>query len=74
MRTNVEIDDELLKAVQEYLGTPTKKATIERALKLVLQAQAMEDLGAAAPIEFWEGYDYKAMRRGNGDSSRARSA
>jgi hypothetical protein len=63
MRTNIEIDDELLAAVQEYLHTPTKKATIERALKLLLQAKAMENLRSLGPVEFWPGYDYKEMRK-----------
>ncbi|MGI8573744.1 MAG: type II toxin-antitoxin system VapB family antitoxin [Egibacteraceae bacterium] len=33
MRTNIEIDDQLLAAAQAIAGTATKKATVEHALR-----------------------------------------
>jgi Arc/MetJ family transcription regulator len=33
MRTNIEIDDELLAEAQRYAGTPTKRATVDLALR-----------------------------------------
>ncbi|CAN5825695.1 type II toxin-antitoxin system VapB family antitoxin [soil metagenome] len=33
MRTNIDIDDELLAEAQEIAGTATKKATVEHALR-----------------------------------------
>jgi Arc/MetJ family transcription regulator len=33
MRTNIEIDDELLAEAQRIAGTPTKRATVDYALR-----------------------------------------
>jgi Arc/MetJ family transcription regulator len=63
MRTNIDIDDELLKQAMEFLGTPTKKATVEEALRRMVayerQTQALKALRGAAKV----GDDYKRMRR-----------
>ncbi len=37
MRTNIDIDDELLAAAMALTGLPTKKATVEHALQLIVQ-------------------------------------
>ncbi len=37
MRTNVVIDDKLMKSAQEAAGLKTKKETIEEGLKLLVQ-------------------------------------
>ncbi|MGK2937590.1 MAG: type II toxin-antitoxin system VapB family antitoxin [Solirubrobacteraceae bacterium] len=39
MRTNIEIDDELLNAARAILGTQTKKETVEVALKRVVNLE-----------------------------------
>ncbi len=63
MRTNVEIDNELMRKALEFGGLPTKRATIEAALRAFIALRAQEDLrGLAGKVEFWEDYDYKAMR------------
>lgn len=36
MRTNIEIDDELLREAQRLLGTSTKRETVDRALREVV--------------------------------------
>ena len=38
-KTLIDIDDDLLEAVQEVLGTTTKKETVNTALREVLAAQ-----------------------------------
>jgi Arc/MetJ family transcription regulator len=61
MRTNIELDDALIKEAMEVTGLATKRATVEEALKrLVRQArqrQALEDMKGLG----WEG-DLDAMR------------
>ena len=42
MRTNVEIDDELLRKAMKASGKPTKKAVVEEALRLVVQLKRQE--------------------------------
>jgi Arc/MetJ family transcription regulator len=63
MRTNIDIDDELLAAAAEALGTKTKKATVEaaleRAVRRHLQKRVLELRGTVE----WEG-DLDEMRRG----------
>jgi Arc/MetJ family transcription regulator len=63
MRTNIEIDDELLKDAMAATGQTTKRATVEEALRTVIrlrgQRQALEDLKGIG----WEG-DLDAMREG----------
>ncbi|MEA2878013.1 MAG: hypothetical protein QOF14_3209 [Hyphomicrobiales bacterium] len=63
MRTNIDIDDELLTKATEALGTDTKKATVEEALRQVVQdyeaRRAIADLRGLG----WEG-DLNEMRLG----------
>lgn len=62
MRTNIELDDELLAEAMEATGLPTKRATVEEALRLVVQQhrqrRALQELAGLG----WEG-DLDAMRR-----------
>lgn len=58
MRTNVEIDDQLMRRALEASGLPTKKATIEEALRLYIQMNAQRAIiDLAGKVEFFEGYD-----------------
>ena len=62
MRTNIEIDDRLLKDAMKATGQATKRATVEEALRRVVRAhrqrQALKSLKGIG----WEG-DLDAMRR-----------
>ncbi|QEL25493.1 type II toxin-antitoxin system VapB family antitoxin [Bosea sp. F3-2] len=62
MRTNIELDDELLAEAMKATGLPTKRATVEEALRLVVrqhrQRRALKELAGLG----WEG-DLDAMRR-----------
>ena len=58
VRTNIEIDDQLMRKALEASGLPTKKATIEEALRLLVRIAAGRELMAmAGKVEFFEGYD-----------------
>ena len=58
MRTNVEINDELMRAAREASGLPTKKATIEEGLRLLVRIAAGRELiEMAGKVGFFEGYD-----------------
>jgi Arc/MetJ family transcription regulator len=63
MRTNIEIDDELLASAMKATGLPTKRATVEQGLRLLVrlrrQKQALEELRGLG----WEG-DLDKMREG----------
>lgn len=63
MRTNIEIDDELLARAMAATGLTTKKATVEEALRrLVRQRERSEALADLRGLG-WEG-DLAAMREG----------
>lgn len=55
MRTNIEIDDELMAQAMKATGQKTKKATVEAALRkavlLSIQREALEELWGLG----WEG-------------------
>jgi len=63
MRTNIDIDDELLTKAMEAAGTSTKKATVEEALRQLVEnhrgRQAIANLRGLG----WEG-DLHEMRQG----------
>jgi Arc/MetJ family transcription regulator len=67
MRTNIDIDDDLLATAMKAGGFRTKKETVEAALRqYAQQAEAHRKLRALrGKIAFVEGYDYKALRSGN---------
>jgi Arc/MetJ family transcription regulator len=64
MRTNIDIDDELLARAMEASGLATKKATVEEALRLLVrlrgQARALEELNGLG----WEEGNLDEMREG----------
>ena len=61
MRTNIEIDDQLLAQAMTAAGLSTKRATVEEGLRLLVQVRgqtkAIAELGGLG----WEG-DLDAMR------------
>jgi Arc/MetJ family transcription regulator len=62
MRTNIEIDDDLLSRAMAATGLTTKRATVEEGLRLLVrlgdQAEALADIKGLG----WEG-DLDEMRR-----------
>jgi Arc/MetJ family transcription regulator len=63
MRTNIVIDDQLMKRAMRVSGAATKRETVERSLQLMVRLAEQERLVRSARGKFhWEG-DLKAMRR-----------
>jgi Arc/MetJ family transcription regulator len=63
MRTNIDIDDKLMKQAMKATGRFTKRATVEAALEKLIQVKAAED----ASEEFYRGQEKSrqaAMRQG----------
>lgn len=63
MRTNIDIDDKLMKQAMKATGATTKKAAVEAAMRLTVQlhkqGEALQGLWGLG----WEG-DLNEMRRG----------
>ena len=62
MRTNIDIDDALLAAAQKASGLPTKKATVEEGLRLLVRLNAEKEVDSLFGTIAWEG-DLEASRR-----------
>jgi len=63
MRTNIVLDDNLVKEATKLSGAKTKKELIHLALKeFVENKRRLNLLDLEGKIEFAEGYDYKQMR------------
>lgn len=55
MRTNVEIDDELMRKAMAASGKTTKKGAVEDALRLVVQLKRQEGIKKLFGKVHWEG-------------------
>lgn len=62
MRTNIEIDDDLLKEAMVATGKATKRATVEEALRRVVRLHRQKRAGDKLAGMGWEG-DLDAMRK-----------
>ena len=61
MRTNIEIDDELMAEALKRSGATTKRAAVEQALRLLIQTRRQAGLRKLRGKVKWEG-DLDAMR------------
>jgi len=62
MRTNIIIDDELIKAAKEATGLKTKKAVVEEGLRrLVMYKQQVDAMNALKGAADWQG-DIRTLR------------
>lgn len=61
MRTNIVIDDSLMRAAMKASGLKTKRATVEEALRRYVRTQGQREFLKLRGIG-WEG-DLDAMRR-----------
>jgi len=64
MRTNIEIDDELMKQAMKASGAATKRAVVEDALRLLVQRCAQHGIRKLFGKVQWEG-DLDWMRSKN---------
>jgi len=55
MRTNIAIDDDLMGKALELTDVKTKKAVVEKALKLLIQVQTQEAIRKLRGKLTWEG-------------------
>lgn len=62
MRTNIEINDELMDKALALSGLRTKKSVVEAALKLFIQMKSQEQIKDYFGKLPWDG-DLDAMRR-----------
>ncbi len=63
MRTNIEIDDQLLAEAMIATGEKTKRATVEAALRTLIRLHGQKRAGMDMAGLGWEG-DLDAMREG----------
>lgn len=63
MRTNIDIDDELLAAAQAAAGTTTKKDTVRLGLELLVRMDHQRDLQQLRGAAPWDD-DLERMREG----------
>ena len=68
MRTNIEIDDELLSQAMTAAGLSTKRATVEEGLRLLVRVRAQVEALAELKESGWEG-DLDEMRQGRSPRS-----
>lgn len=60
MRTNIDIDDELMKQAMEFSKLKTKKQTVEAALQELIRKHAVQRLIALkGKVEFFDDSDSK---------------
>lgn len=63
MRTNIEIDDELMRQAMRSSGARTKKAVVEEALRLLIQTRAQGAIRRLRGKVEWVG-NLEESRRG----------
>jgi Arc/MetJ family transcription regulator len=61
VRTNIDIDDDLMRQAIDASNAPTKKAVVEQALRLMISIKAQEGVRKWRGKVSWEG-DLAAMR------------
>lgn len=65
MRTNIDLDDELVAEAQRLTGIATKKEVVHEALRALIAQRRRQQLPLTdlrGKIKFADGYDYKAER------------
>jgi len=65
MRTNIVLDDDLIKEAFAYSKVKTKKALIHLALKEFIDLHRRKDLREIrGKVKFQKDYNYKELRKG----------
>jgi len=63
MRTNIVLDDDLVKKAARLTGIKTKRALVREALRSLVETRERRSLlDLAGKIAFAPGYDHKALR------------
>jgi Arc/MetJ family transcription regulator len=67
MRTNVVLDDDLIREAMRVTGKKTKRAVIDEALRLLVRSKKRVRLSDyEGKFKFAPGYDYKRLREERG--------
>lgn len=66
MRTNIEIDDELIHRAMRSSGAPTKKAAVEAGLQLLVKTHSQTGIRKLRGKVHWEG-DLRESRKGRAE-------
>ena len=61
-RTNIDLDERLLRRARRLTGLKTKRAVVHRALETLVRAEARKEILKLYGSGIWQG-DLKAMRR-----------
>lgn len=61
MRTNIEIDDQLMRQAMRSSGARTKRATVEEALRLLIRTRGQASIRRLRGKVAWEG-DLETLR------------
>lgn len=64
MRTNIDIDDRLMREAMRTSGKRTKRATVEAGLRLLVQTRAQTKVRRLRGKVHWQG-DLEASRLGH---------
>ncbi len=67
MRTNIEIDDQLMQQAMRSTGARTKKAVVEAALRLLVKTQAQTGIRQLRGKVQWHG-DLNESRQGRSET------
>ncbi len=68
MRTNIDIDDDLMREAMRASGGSTKRAVVEEALRLLVQTRGQARIRRLRGKVAWRG-DLNESRRGRGATS-----
>ena len=63
MRTNIDIDDRLMRRAMRTSGARTKRAVVEEALRLLIQTRGQKNIRRLRGKVTWEG-DLETSRLG----------
>lgn len=64
MRTNIVLDDDLVKEALALTGARTKREVVHMALQELVRSRTKKSLvGLAGRIRFRNGFDHRAMRK-----------
>ena len=69
MRTNIDIDDDLMRAALQASGERTKRGVVERALRLLVQTHGQAGVRRLRGRVAWHG-DLHQSRQGRFDAGR----
>jgi Arc/MetJ family transcription regulator len=62
MRTNIVIDEKLMKQAMKAANLPTKRATVEEGLRLIIRRKKLSGIRSLRGTVDWQG-DLDAWRR-----------